>query len=81
MEATTKDLRLHTAEILAAADRGEVVYITYRGKRRAVLQGWQQPEAGGDTARGSNPAFAMWADRDDDVERQVRDLRKGRQLP
>lgn len=80
MEATTKDLRLHTAEILAAADRGETVYITYRGKRRAVLQGWQQPSAETtDTRR--NPAFGLWADRDEDVEQQVRDLRKGRQLP
>ncbi|QIT55945.1 prevent-host-death family protein [Aquisalimonas sp. 2447] len=80
MEATTKDLRLHTAEILAAADRGETVYITYRGKRRAVLQGWQQPAAE-QAGNGINPAFGLWADREEDVGQQVRDMRKGRQLP
>ena len=37
MKATTKDLRLHTAELLAAVDRGEKVTITYRGVRRALL--------------------------------------------
>ncbi|MFO8015861.1 MAG: prevent-host-death family protein, partial [Candidatus Woesearchaeota archaeon] len=30
MEATTKDLRLHTRELLAATDRGEEVVISYR---------------------------------------------------
>ena len=37
MEATIRDLRLHTAEVLAAADRGERVTITSRGQARAVL--------------------------------------------
>ena len=32
MEATIRDLRLHTAEVLAAADRGERVTITSRGR-------------------------------------------------
>ena len=39
MEATIRDLRLHTAEVLAAADRGERVTITSRGRVRAVLMG------------------------------------------
>ncbi|WP_431196201.1 type II toxin-antitoxin system Phd/YefM family antitoxin, partial [Marinobacter alexandrii] len=37
MEATTKDLRLHTRTLIAATDRGEEVIITYRGKPRARL--------------------------------------------
>ncbi|MDN3517846.1 prevent-host-death family protein [Aquisalimonas lutea] len=80
MEATTKDLRLHTAELLAAADRGETVFISYRGSRRAVLQGWQNEDRRPAEA-GINPAFGMWADRDDDVDQQVRILRQGRDLP
>jgi len=78
MEATTKDLRLHTAEMLAAADRGEAVIITYRGKRRAVLTRWQ----GDETERGArNPAYGLWQDRTEDVAEQVRRLRQGRELP
>ena len=37
MQATTKDLRLRTKEILAASQRGEEVIITFRGEPRAVL--------------------------------------------
>lgn len=80
MEATTKDLRLKTPELLAATDRGESVIITYRGSRRAVLRRW-------DTQNGElpsirrNPAFGMWADKSGDVDDQVRRLRQRRSLP
>lgn len=37
MHATTKDLRLHTRELIAATERGEQVIITFRGKPRAML--------------------------------------------
>ena len=80
MKATTKDLRLHTAEVLAAVDRGEAVTITYRGVRRALLTRWPEqaePKGVGDR----NPAFGLWADRSDDVEEQVRHLRRRRELP
>jgi len=83
MEATTKDLRLHTAEVLAAADRGEEVIITYRGKRRARLVRWSDAEQARRT-RGKgerNPAFGLWRDRDEDVAAQVRRLRERRELP
>lgn len=80
MEATTKDLRLHTAELLAATDRGETVIISYRGKRRAVLQRWDaaQPDK---SAGARNPAFGIWADRTEPVDDQVRRLRARRELP
>lgn len=35
MEATTKDLRLHMRELIAATERGEEVIITFRGKPRS----------------------------------------------
>jgi len=40
MEATIRDLRLHSSKLLAATGRGESVVITYRGKRRAALNPW-----------------------------------------
>lgn len=80
MEATTKDLRLHTAEVLAAIDRGEKVVITYRGKRRAVLTRWQETAPStGETVQ--NPAFGIWSDKTESVDAEVRRLRQGRQLP
>jgi len=82
MEATTKDLRLHTNALLAAVDRGEKVFVTYRGRRRAVLSRWSD-EVGERSAKAGerNPAFGLWADLDEDVEAQVRRLRLPRALP
>lgn len=80
MEATTKDLRVHTPQLLAATDRGETVFITYRGKRRVVMRRYGPGDS--DAARGErNPAFGIWADRQDAVDQQVRKLRAGRRLP
>lgn len=83
MQATTKDLRLRTPELIATTQRGEEVVITYRGKPCVRLV----PE---DAARrrakrsGRNPAFGLWADRSDtaplSVEEHVRSLRAPRQL-
>lgn len=78
MEATTKDLRLHTRELLAAVDRGEEVVITWHGKRYARLTGWHKEDRG---PSERNPAFGLWADRTGDVDAEVRALRQGRELP
>lgn len=76
MEATTKDLRLHTRELIAATDRGEQVIITYRGKPRAMLTPVTEKS---DSARRAtrNPAFGLWADAQctESVDEQVRRLR------
>ncbi len=79
MDATTKDMRLHARQLLAAADRGEEVGITWRGRRRARLVPWtDEPER----APGErNPPFGVWADRDGDVDVEVRALRRSRNLP
>jgi prevent-host-death family protein len=81
MEATTKDLRLHTRELLAAAERGEKVIITFRGKARAVLTAFE------DTAERRsvrNPAFALWANAEHEtalgVDEEVRAMRQPRDL-
>ncbi|AHK79668.1 prevent-host-death family protein [Ectothiorhodospira haloalkaliphila] len=77
MEATTKDLRLHTRELLAAVGRGEQVAITYRGKPCARLVAWQ--EGTQEVRRGRNPAFGLWRGQQDiPVDEQVRALRRGR---
>lgn len=59
MQATTKDLRLRTKEILAASQRGEKVVITFRGEPRAVLS--PLPNS---VKRQSqpNPSFGIWSD-------------------
>lgn len=83
MEATTKDLRLHTRALIAATDRGEEVIITYRGKRRAKLVAWQE-EGSSPTARlARNPAFGLWRDSpcSPSVDEQVRAMRQPRKLP
>jgi antitoxin (DNA-binding transcriptional repressor) of toxin-antitoxin stability system len=81
MEATTKDLRLHTRELIAATERGETVIITFRGKARAMLtplegSAVQRPER--------NPAFGLWAGEDhhdtNSIDAQVRILRQPRRF-
>jgi len=58
MKATTKDLPLHTRELIAATDRGEEVIITYRGHPRARLV--RLKEEGATEQRSErNPAFGL----------------------
>lgn len=77
MKATTKYLRLHTRELMAAVDRGEEIIITWRGKARARLTGLSD---NADETDMTNPAFKMWQDRDGDVDAQVRELRQPRSM-
>ena len=76
MQATSKDLRFHTKEILDAAMRGEEVIITFRGKPYAKIV----PICKANQNDKQNDFCGMWKDRTDmdDVESYVRNLRKGR---
>ena len=76
MQATSKDLRFHTKEILDAAMRGEEVIITFHGKPYAKIV----PIAESNQENKQNEFCGMWKDRTDmdDVEGYVRNLRKGR---
>ncbi|MBT4269745.1 MAG: type II toxin-antitoxin system prevent-host-death family antitoxin [Deltaproteobacteria bacterium] len=76
MQATSKDLRFHTKEILDAAMRGEEVVITFHGKPYAKIV----PIAESNQENKQNEFCGMWKDRTDmdDVEGYVRNLRKGR---
>ncbi|SHF10499.1 Antitoxin component of toxin-antitoxin stability system, DNA-binding transcriptional repressor [Modicisalibacter ilicicola DSM 19980] len=82
MEATTKELRLHTRELISATDRGEEVIITYRGKRRAKLVAWSE-ERQSIKEGARNPAFGLWQNRStdsDSVNDYARSLRQPRKL-
>jgi prevent-host-death family protein len=78
MQATSKDLRFHTKEILDAAIRGEEVVITYHGKPCAKLV----PISSSNIKDKKNNFCGMWKDRDnlDSVSNYVRKLRKGRKF-
>ena len=76
MQATSKDLRFHTKEILDAAVRGEEVIITFHGKPYAKIV----PIAKASQENKHNDFCGMWKDRKDiaDVESYVRQVRKRR---
>ena len=76
MQATSKDLRFHTKEILDAAIRGEEVIITFHGKPYAKIV----PIAESNHESKQNEFCGMWKDRTDidDVKEYVRNLRKRR---
>ncbi len=76
MNATAKDLRFHSRELLDTVSRGEEVVITYRGKPCAKLV----PFSEGDKDTSGDELFGLWKDREElqDVAGYVRQLRKGR---
>jgi prevent-host-death family protein len=76
MEATSKDLRFHTKEILDAAMRGEEVVITFHGKPCAKII----PFTNMNQENKQNDFCGMWKDRKnmDDVDKYVRNIRKRR---
>ena len=75
MNATAKDLRFHSKELLDTVGRGEEVVITFRGKPCAKLI----PFEPGKKVSG-NDLFGIWKDneRSENVANYVRELRKGR---
>lgn len=77
MEATIRDLRLHTAEVLAAVEREGRVVVTSRGHACAVLTRCESECV----REGRNPAFGLWQDRHEPVDDQVRRMRQGRAMP
>jgi len=78
MQATSKDLRFHTKEILDTAQRGEEVIITYHGKPYVKITPISQPKP----ENKDNAFCGIWKDRTDmnDVKNHVRQLRKSRQF-
>lgn len=76
MQATSKDLRFHTKEILDLATRGEEVVITYHGKPYVKIV----PIDAVKNDTKENQFCGMWKDREDleEVSGHARKLRAGR---
>ncbi|MGR3317682.1 MAG: type II toxin-antitoxin system Phd/YefM family antitoxin [Candidatus Anammoxibacter sp.] len=76
MQATSKDLRFHTKEILDAAIRGEEVVITFHGKPCVKIVPFDVVKQGSK----QNEFCGMWENRTDmnNVDKYVRTLRKRR---
>ena len=76
MQATAKDLRFNSKELLDTVNRGEEVVITYRGKPCAKLVPIEEEKA----SAQPNDLFGIWKDdvQTKDVENYIRNIRKGR---
>ena len=77
MEATAKDLRFHSKELLETVLRGEEVIITYRGKPTAKLVPLNKGN-GTSSEKSENELFGLWKDREDlnDVDKYIRKNRE-----
>jgi prevent-host-death family protein len=77
MQATAKDLRFHSKEILETVSRGEEVVITYRGKPHAKLIPYKPVS---NSITGENQLFGIWKDNKTvkNVYNHIREQRKGR---
>lgn len=76
MEATAKDLRFHSTELLNTVKRGEEVTITFRGKPCAKLV----PIEDNEELIEKNELFGIWETNNETekVDKYLRNLRKGR---
>ena len=72
MVVTAKDLRFNISKLFNALSKKEDIIITYRGKAKAKLVGMDEKNEKRDIA------FGMWSNKDDDVDKVVRELRRGR---
>ncbi len=77
MQATAKDLRIHTKELIECVNRGEEVIITFRGKKCARLVPFQSKKQNDIPV---NPLRGIWKNHaeSEDVNAYMDQLRKGR---
>ena len=78
MQATAKDLRFHSKELLESVSRGEEVIITFHGKPYAKLIPIRREKK--KSYDDENKLFGIWKDNPaiSNVEEYSRKLRKGR---
>lgn len=74
MTVTAKDLRFNVSMLFDVLSKGEDVLITYRGKAKAKLIPFDEPN---DESKNDD-MFGMWADRTESVDDMVRSMRSGR---
>ncbi len=72
MIATAKDLRFNINTLFKLLDKGEEITITYRGKEKAKLKPINSQE------KKDESLFGIWKDEDINVDKIVRNMRKGR---
>lgn len=77
MQATAKDLRFHSTELLNTVKRGEEVIITYRGKPCAKLVPIKENES---PSTAPKELFGIWRDNTqvEDIDGYIRNMRRGR---
>ena len=87
MEVTIKQLRIEPGRIISQAASGQEITVTYRGKPQAkIIPIANRKKNSTDESENelylSEELFGIWKDRKDieNVERFVRDQRKGRKL-
>ena len=74
MTVSAKDLRFKISMLFDILTKGEEVVITYRGRPKAKLISFEEPN--GD--KKDDTLFGLWEDREEDVDSMVREMRKGR---
>ncbi len=74
MTVTAKDLRFNVSMLFDVLGKGEDVLITYRGKAKAKLVPYDEPN----NEPKNDDMFGMWADREESVDDMVRGMRAGR---
>ena len=72
MTVTAKDLRFNISELFNTLSKKKEIIITYRGKAKAKLVSMDEPKEREDVA------FGIWRDKEEDVNKMVREMRKGR---
>jgi antitoxin (DNA-binding transcriptional repressor) of toxin-antitoxin stability system len=75
MTVTAKDLRFNISKLFELLNRGEEIFITYRGKAKAKLISFNDSKKD----KKTDMIFGLWKDRDNiNVDDMVREMRKGR---
>ena len=77
MVVTAKDLRFNISMLFDLLSKKESIIITYRNKPKAKLIPYDENQ----NKKKDDKLFGIWKDRDSlDVDRYVRELRKGREF-
>lgn len=74
MVVSAKDLRFKISMLFDVLTKGEDITITYRGKPKARLVSFEEPESD----EKSDALFGIWKDQKNNVDEVVRNMRQGR---
>ncbi len=74
MIVSAKDLRFKISMLFDVLTKGEDITITYRGKPKAKLISFEEPE----NNEKSEALFGIWEDQKNHVDEVVRHMRQGR---